>query len=317
MLLEYVQGDRLFFLEPGAVEFMGIFIPQFPRGGYSKETYAPWVKLFYQSDRLEKANLNNGDAAKMGTEVFIKMPNIFKTEDDLKSLGKVDSIAALNNFFGNKDFLNLGASKLQERFNYYNDAVVGGLPISKMTSNAILDNSLPTTWYPGAPWEGAPTYNFPFKFDVGDKIDFSYLYSSFSSAAMPWSRAIMEYNRSFPDGVPDIIPAKLKASAVTITYLDAQPIYVQLGYQDMAYLHFKFDYDPVNLDDPGIQFLLTSQVNSLPSEWTQQGITAGINDDVFVLVDSKKYPNVKNIQTIKDFTDMFGVNSLLNFDMDL
>jgi hypothetical protein len=318
VLLEYVQGDRLFFLEPGAIEFMGIFVPQFEQARYTTDAYAPWVKLFYQSDRLEKANLNNGDAAKMGTEVFIKMPNIFKTEDDLKSLGKVDSIAALNNFFGNKDYLNLGASKLQERFNYYNDAVVGGLPISNMTSNAIFDNSLPTTWYPGAPWEGRPTYYFPFKFDVGDKIDFSYLYSNFASGSqMPWSPSIMMYNNSFPDGVPDIIPAKLKASAVTITYLDASPFYVQRGHKDMACLHFKFDYDPVNLDDPGIQYLLSSPVYSLPSEWTQQGITAYNNDDVFVLVDSEKYPNVKNIQTIKDFTDIFGVNSLLNFNMDL
>jgi hypothetical protein len=276
------------------------------------------VKLFYQSDRLEKANLNNVDAAKMGTAVFIKMPNVFKTEDDLKSLGKVDSVAALSNFFGNKDFLNLGASKLQERFNYYNDAVVGSLPISNMTSNAIFDNSLPTTWYPGAPWEAGPTYSFPFKFDVGDKIDFSYLYSNFASGSqMSWSPSIMMFNNSFPDGVPDIIPAKLKASAVTITYLDASPVYVQRGHKDMACLHFKFDYDPVNLDDPGIQYLLSSPVYSVPSEWTQQGITANINDDVFVLVDSEKYPNVKNIQTIKDFTDIFGVNSLLNFDMDL
>jgi len=317
VLLDYVQGDRLFFLEPGYVEFMGIFVPQFPRNSYVSEYHAPWVKIFYQSDRLEKANQNN-DSAKNGTEVFIKLPNRFKTDDDLKTLGTVDSIAALNNFLGNRDYLNLGANKLQERFNYYNDATVGGLPISKMTSNAIVDYSLPTTWYPGAPWDGLPTYNFPFKFDLGDKIDFSYLYSNYSSnTVMPYSLQVMNWNSAKPSDAPAVIPAKLKASAVQITYSDTAPIYSNNGYPDMACLHFKFDYNPVNLDDPGIQWLLASSQQTLPSAWIQSGINALINDDVFVLVDSAKYPAVKNIQTIEDFTDIFGVNSVLNLSVDL
>ena len=85
----------------------------------------------------------------------------------------------------------------------------------------------------------------------------------------------------------------------------------------MACLHFKFDYNPVNLDDPGIQWLLASSQQTLPSAWIQSGINALINDDVFVLVDSAKYPAVKNIQTIEDFTDIFGVNSVLNLSVDL
>ena len=322
VVLDYVQGDRLFFLEPGYIEFMGIFVPQFPRNAYDRGYQAPWVKIFYQSDRLEKANQNNGDSAKMGTEVFFKLPNKFKTEGDLKALGTVDSIAALNNFLGNRDFLNLGASKLQERFNYYNDATVGGLPISTMTSNAIADNSLPTTWYPGAPGDGRPTFYFPFKFDLGDKIDFSYLYSnSNTSGYLSSGFQFMAWNNGRPSDAPEVIPAKLKASAVQIIYSDAPLSYIGGGYSNMAALHFKFDYDPVNLNDPGIQWLLTNHRSAwegdLPAEWTQLGKNAFENDDVFVLVDSAKYPAVKNIQTIKDFTDIFGVNAVLNLNLDL
>lgn len=317
VVLNYVKGDRLFFLEPGAIEFMGIFVPTYGRGTYSPEANAPWAKIFYQTERLEK-NPDATDAVKNGTIILVKLPNIFKSEADLVALGKVDSVAALNSFLGNRDYLNLGASKLQERFNYYNDTILNGVPISTMISDNVLDNSLPTTWYPGAPWAGATEFVYPFKFDMGDKIDFSYLYRNFNNEnRMYWSRQIIGWNSSKPTDAPEVIPAKLKASAVTISYSDIPPGNITLGHHNMACLHFQFDYNPVDSNDPGIKWLINSSGQyTLPSTWTEAGMTSPY-DDLYVLVDSKKYPEVKTMQTIKDFTDVFGVNSLINLNMDL